>query len=54
MKIHHECKTCNEELYEVDEKGCIDKSMRSKQSLSVGSQLTSLIQTYADDVRKYF
>ena len=41
MNSHHDYKTCIEELYEVEGKG-----MRSKHSLSVGSQLTSLIQTY--------
>ena len=40
MNSHHDYKTCIEELYEVEGKG-----MRSKHSLSVGSQLISLIQT---------
>ena len=47
------CRTCKDELYEADEKGCINKSMRSKQLLSVGSQLTSWIDTYADEVKKH-
>ena len=47
------CRTCKDELYETDENRYINKSMRSKQLLSVGSQLTYWIDTFADEVKKH-
>ena len=41
--------TCNEMLYELDEEGCADESMRSVQSKGIGEQLNSLFYAHAGD-----
>ena len=42
--------TFDEMLYELEEEGCTDESMRSEQSRSVGNHLKFLFHAHAEDV----